>query len=292
MAGQTGDNITSWSNIKTLLNTAGVIKGAALADGAVTSAKLADGAVTTAKVGDKQITKAKLDQDLQDTFTKMELPTLGRDIASYSWEELSQFTHSENITPAQLAYMVGGERTINVSGFGSRVIRCIGVNQDATVESQPNVLTFEFKDILTTRGMNSSDTTANGWGGSAMRSYLEGTVLNALPGDLKAVLKQVKKQYRKTNSGGNSTSNDHLFIMSEKEVFGSSNYGSEGTWYHYYSQSNNNGARVKNYNGGAGYWWLRSVYDSTYFAYVGNDGGLYYDGNASSAGGCVPCFCI
>ena len=139
--------------------------------------------------------------------------------------------------------------------------------------------------------MNSSNTTSGGWASSAMRTFMNGELLSKFPQYVQDVIVEVKKPYCATANGATQYSNDKLFIASEKEIFGTSSYGNDGTQYEYWSINNTNNARIKKLNGSAQYWWMRSVSDSASFRSVSADGSA---GNyrASYSRGCVPCFCI
>ena len=158
--------------------------------------------------------------------------------------------------------------------------------------------------------MNSSSTNSGGWKSSQMRTNIcgtslsnySGTIIAVIPAALRAVLKSVTKY---TNNTGNSSAasavtatTDYFFLLSEYEVFGSTNYAnsneaSKQAQYSYYSAGN---SKVK-YNHSAtsskARWWLRSPVASstTYFAYVG----IYGSGSSYSAHyshGFTPGFCV
>ena len=158
--------------------------------------------------------------------------------------------------------------------------------------------------------MNSSSTNSGGWKISQMRTNIcgtslsnySGTIIAVIPAALRAVLKSVTKY---TNNTGNSSAasavtatTDYFFLLSEYEVFGSTNYAnsneaSKQAQYSYYGAGN---SKVK-YNHSAtsskARWWLRSPVASstTYFAYVGT----YGSGSSYSAyysHGFAPGFCV
>lgn len=91
-----------------------------------------------------------------------------------------------------------------------------------------------------------------------MRSTHLPTILNLMPAEVKAAIKEVQK---KTSAGSQSssiqTTNDKLFPLSEIEIFGSTkfSFAGEGTQYAYYKAGN---SKVKNLSGSAHTWWERS----------------------------------
>ena len=173
-------------------------------------------------------------------------------------------------------------------------IDIIGKNHDTYAAGGTAPLTFQMHDCYTeTKQMNSSNTNSCGWQNSAMRTTHLPAILNLMPAEVKAAIREVQK---KTSAGNQSssiqTTNDKLFLLSEIEIFGSTtySYAGEGTQYAYYQAGN---SKVKNRNGGADYWWERSPYssDSTFFCLVDRNGNASAT-SASSSNGVAFGFCF
>ena len=144
--------------------------------------------------------------------------------------------------------------------------------------------------------MNDENTTAGGWEASGLRSALATSGFNALPEDLRAVVKPV---YKATNNVGETNetdcvtyTSDYLWCFSATEICGeidwfwkefTDNMGnggyehldeilnSEGTQYRIFAEagvtavgSNNASIMQVNYHGTPCAWWMRSPYPLSY----------------------------
>lgn len=199
--------------------------------------------------------------------------------ADNEWSEIIAACQSGNV-PA--SWVVGNYKNMTINGKAYR-IDIIGKNHDTYASGGTAPLTFQMHDCYTeTKQMNSSNTNSGGWNSCAMRSTHLPAILNLMPAEVKAAIREVQK---KTGAGSQSssiqTTNDKLFLLSEIEIFGSTTYSfaGEGKQYDYYKAGN---SKVKNLNGSAYDWWERSPYssDSTAFCYVYSNG----DANAVGAG--------
>ena len=126
-----------------------------------------------------------------------------------------------------------------------------------------------------------------------MRTSTMATLLNQLSSDLKSVLKFVNKVTSVGNSSsGLETTSDKLFLLSEIEVFGATqySYAGEGKQYEYYTAGN---STIKKVNGSANYWWERSPYsgDTSNFCSVNGSGNASND-YASNSHGVSFGFCV
>ena len=150
--------------------------------------------------------------------------------------------------------------------------------------------------MASTRQMNSSNTNAGSFAGSAMYSWLSGTIYPNLPTELKDAIKAVNK---KTSSGGGSsvirTDAMYLWLFAEIEVFGTTTYSvaGEGTQYPYFATAAERIKRLSNGAGAATYWWERSPYTgySYRFCGVATSGAANHDSAGDSGGVCFG-FCI
>ena len=141
---------------------------------------------------------------------------------------------------------------------------------------------------------------------SPRRTWLNSDYYNALPSDLKSLIKPVQKKscYSSGSAGGNQseTTSETCWLASNREIFGqdippsfdSSTTAVDGTQYSYYSTQSN---RVKKLGktGPAYSWWSRSGFllsiGSVYFVHCNTDGSqLYY--YPSTAYGLAPCFSL
>lgn len=144
-----------------------------------------------------------------------------------------------------------------------------------------------------------SNVNEGGWASSAMRSWLNTRVLNAIPDQWRLILQKVDV---KSTAGNMSTtefvtSEDYLWLPSCKEVnFNVSTAGYSGESNATFNLFPDNASRIKymeNGEGAAYYWWLRSP-DAGYatnFNIVGSDGGGN-SGSASGTNGVCFGFCI
>ena len=163
--------------------------------------------------------------------------------------------------------------------------------------------------------MNASNTNSGGWNGSSMRKTLlgnsgtptsppSGSLLAALPADLRAVMKAVTKYSDNTGGGSNTASyvtstTDYLFLLSEFEYHGARTYANSAeqnyqAQYDYYKAGNSKIHYKHNATGTAAYAWCRSVNSgsSSIFCRVYTDGSASSGTNARYSYGVAPGFCV
>lgn len=219
---------------------------------------------------------------------------VGATLEATSWDNIaavSKFGQAPNY------WEVGDKKNITVNGV-TYAAQIIGFDHDTLTTADGSRtkagITFQLVDCLkTTYSMNSSNTNVNGWRGSTMRTSTMATLLNQLSSDLKSVLKFVNKVTSKgNNQSGLETTSDKLFLLSEIEVFGATqySYAGEGKQYEYYTAGNNT---IKKVNGSANSWWERSPYsgNTADFCRVASRGTATYD-YASGSGGVSFGFCV
>ncbi len=203
--------------------------------------------------------------------------------ADNEWSEIIAACQSGNV-PA--SWVVGNYKNMTINGKAYR-IDIIGKNHDTYAAGGTAPLTFQMHDCYDeTKQMNSSNTNSGGWQNSAMRTTHLPAILNMMPAEVKAAIRDVQKKSSAGNQSSSiQTTNDKLFLLSEIEIFGSTTYSfaGEGKQYDYYKAGN---SKVKNLSGSANFWWERSPYssDSTYFCCVHSGGSAGADGAGASRG--------
>ena len=209
-----------------------------------------------------------------------------------SWENIIEACQSGQVPDTWVA---DGScyKDMEINGTNYR-IDIIGKDHDTYAAGGTAPLTFQMHDCYRiTYQMNSSNTNSGGWTNCAMRSTRLPAILNMMPAEVKAAIKEVQK---KTSAGSQSssiqTTNDKLFLLSEIEIFGSTkfSFAGEGTQYAYYKAGN---SKVKNLSGSAYNWWERSPHSSgsAYFCRVDRDGSADA-GSASGSRGVAFGFCF
>ena len=150
--------------------------------------------------------------------------------------------------------------------------------------------------LLGNAEMNATATNNGGWGSCQMRTRECADLLNCLPSDLQAVVKTTTKY---TSAGGESTnivsSSDKIFLLSEFEIFGTTNYSVSGEkdYQQQYSWYSNHSKVKYNSSDSKVSWWERSPYHSysAGFCRVTADG-YASDSAAHYSNGVAPCLCI
>ena len=152
-------------------------------------------------------------------------------------------------------------------------------------------LTFGMVDCCGKYPMNSSHTNEGGWGASLMRT----STMESLKTGMPSTMAQVRIPYYRSPGIAVNYNDDYMFLPTEKEVFGARSYSPFGeanslVQYAYYK---NGGSMIKNYDGSAAWWWLRSVYSSNSqeFCCMTAKGSVAVN-EAGFAGGTAPCFCV
>ena len=219
---------------------------------------------------------------------------VGATLEATSWDNIAAVS---KLGQAPNYWKVGDKKNITVKGV-TYAAQIIGFDHDTLTTADGGRtkagITFQLVDCLNkTYSMNGSDTNANGWRGSTMRTSTMAKLLNQLSSDLKSVLKFVNKVTSKgNNQSGLETTSDKLFLLSEIEVFGATeySYAGEGKQYEYYTAGN---STIKKVNGSAYDWWERSPYSgsTSFFCSVGS-GGNASRGTASYSTGVSFGFCV
>lgn len=214
-------------------------------------------------------------------------------LANNTW---AQIAAASEAGVAASTWSVGDTKNITVGGE-TLTVEIVGFNHDDLASGGKAGITFGLKNLMAnTRQMNSSNTNAGGFTGSDMYDWLQGTLLNSLPSDLRAVLKSVNK---KTSAGSQSstinTNAMKIFLFSEIEIFGSVTYSKsgEGSQYSRFATASSRIKYLSNGSGSANLWWERSPYgdSSVSFCFV-SSGGNAGNSSASNSWGVCFGFCV
>ena len=232
--------------------------------------------------------------------TSVELPV---SFATDSWNVISKAVKENNYP-----YQVGDTKTIDMGDLGTHTVRVANTSACTAGETSETACGFvmEFVDIITTYSMNLTNTSVGGWPASAMRTYVNDTVYNVLPSDLKNVIAEttVVSGHGSTSGEENFTSSDKLYLLSPKEVWGKDETSishdtaeAETRQLDYYKNkgatTSNYSEAIKQYNGLNTIWWLRTAnsYSTHNFSPVHSNGG-WSDANAGDINGVSPAFRI
>ena len=281
------------------------------------------------KVNDDTFIMPEHDVKLRGTWTKIgieknmngEVKKLSR-FATDSWETIVRNVREGNTDQ----YDVGDERDIDLGTLGVHRIRIANKSTPAECSQAGFSQTacgfvLEFADVITTHNMNPAGEykginyqygwNVDGWPASAMRTYVNSDIYNAIPEALRngIIDTTVVSGHGSTAGETNFTSTDKLYLLSTHEVWedvdGDPNSGIHkyDTAYNqtrqldYYAGKNvttsNYAEAIKQQNGSNYSWWLRSA-GSNYDNRFNN---VYYDGdwnanNATATNGVAPAFRI
>lgn len=181
-------------------------------------------------------------------------------LADNTWSQIAAACDSND--PILDSWNIGDAKDAVVNGETLTFV-IVGKNHDDLADGSGKAkLTFGMKELMaSTRQMNSSQTNIGSFAGSAMYSWLSGTIYPNLPVDLRDVIKAVDK---KTSSGRATstirTDEMHLWLFAEIEVFGTvtCSFAGEGAQYQYFTDESKRIKKLSNGAGAASRWWLRS----------------------------------
>jgi len=161
-------------------------------------------------------------------------------------------------------------------------------------ENTENHILFTFRNCITTKRINATDTNTGGFANSELRKYLEGVFALGLKQAIGDYLLPVRRLL--STKGGWGWSNDTVFLPTEREVWGCPVWG-ETDWdggaqaqYPIFFFTVYKGKRI---NGSRQWYWCASPSASSaaYFCNIYSNiyANYYY---ASAAGGVAPAFCV
>lgn len=223
------------------------------------------------------------------------IPTYSEVLSENTWAQIAEAV--ANNDPIVDSWQIGDTKDEVVAGE-TLTFTIVGKDHDDKSDGTGKAkLTFGMTQLMNnTRQMNSSNTNAGSFAGSALYAYLRDTILPGMPEELRAAIKPVNKQ-TSSGSGSSAIRNDSmsLWLFSEVEIFGTTTYsfGGEGFQYSYFATAANRIKRLFNGMGEVSVWWERSPRSdySIHFCCVATSGAAHYHRASYSYGVCFG-FCI
>ena len=287
-----------YTSIKNKLdNDATVVKAKSSVNGTLT--------VTLDKVATESVTE---EYTCKLEFNAVERDTIGKEnipdpvsFTSDSWKTIQKAVQTGNASK----YNVGDTKEVDLGDLGTHTVRIANMSV-CTTETSETACGFvvEFVDIITNELFN-VDENVGGWRDSELRTYVNGTIYNALPSELQNVITTTKviSGHGSTEGETNFETQDKLYLLNAQEVWSTNDYdtsvGTSKQLDYYKNQgvtaSSYAGAKKQNeqYDGIAVAWWLRSAHSSstTRFLIV-NDNGDWNRSYAYDSNGVSPAFRI
>ena len=281
-----------YTSIKNKLdNDATVVKAKSSVNGTLT--------VTLDKVATESVTE---EYTCKLEFNAVERDTIGKEIPAFqkdSWATIAANVKSGNTSK----YNVGDTKEVDLGELGKHTVRISNMSACESETSETACgFVVEFADIITRHQFNSTNTNVGGWRDSELRTYVNGTIYNALPSDLQNVIISTKviSSHGKTSGETNFETQDKLYLLNAQEVWSTNDYdtsvGTSKQLDYYKNQgvtTSSYAGAIKQYNGSNSYWWLRSAFsdDALSFLNVNNDGDWDSD-DANTSDGVSPAFRI
>ena len=195
--------------------------------------------------------------------------TVTKAFSDCSWSEISEYVGMAENGKIDLSakWNIGDTKDVTLTTGETIKLQIADFYHDTFEDGTTASITLVMKDCLNAEApMNSSNTNSGGYPASNMASYVESNIYDKLPEDLKAVVAPVKKKCYTSYNDANSLSevSSNVWLLSEAEVYGYITEGfsvgtGEGSKYTIFNEEN----RVKNRNGQAISWWVRSSYSGS-----------------------------
>ncbi len=207
-----------------------------------------------------------------------------------SWKTIQKAVQTGNTSK----YNVGDTKEVDLGNLGTHTVRISNMSECTNGEISETACGFvvEFVDMIAT-SQNSYYNGANkgGWAKSEIRGYLNHVWLESFPSDLQQMITTTKviSGHGPTAGETNFETQDKLYLLSSEEIysdFSSSSYAEDDTsvgtskQLDYYKNqgvtTSNYAGAIKQYNGTANYWMLRTAeakYD-VMFLFVDASGGF------------------
>ena len=213
--------------------------------------------------------------------------------ANNSWETIIAACRSGNVPDS---WAIGNSKNMTINGTDYQ-IDIIGKNHDDYADGSGKApLTFQMHNSYgTAYAMNSTSTNVGGWKECAMRNTHLPAILALMPAEVQSGIRAVSKITLSRDTSGiptMDTTSDKLFLLSEVEVFNSTENSAsgEGSQYAYYGAS---GSTVKTLNGARTSWWLRSPMRTSDYSFCASSaGGAPTNLNATDERGAAFAFCF
>ena len=271
------------------------------------SANLVGGAGTTYNSSYIDKTYARIDKSsTPGYFTDIADKSSGpNSFATDSWPTIINAVKNNNIGK----YNVGDTKEIDMGSYGTHTLRIANTTTPSDCSTSGFSQTacgfvLEFVDVITNYQMNSTSTNSGGWPSTSMRTFLNNSIYNSLPSDLKsAIITTTVVSGHGSSGSSNFTSTDKLYLLATKEIYRDWSYSYDTAYkltrtLDYYTAqgvttSKYSGAIKKN-GSSASSWWLRSASssDSDIFCYIPTTGSWNRSDVASLSYGVSPAFRI
>ena len=238
-------------------------------------------------------------------------PSEPNSFATDSWKTIINAVKNNNIGK----YNVGDTKTIDMGTYGTHTLRIANTSTPSECSGTGFSQTacgfvLEFADLITTHPMNDSATNTGGWPATTMRTFVNDSIYNALPSDLRNSIMNttVVSGIGSSDSSGSATcfkSTDKLYLLAPREIY--NNY--DGT----YDTANSltrtldyyitQGVTTTNYSGAIKrgenisynqWWWLRNANSQLNYSFsmVYDNGSFINNFGANQSIGVSPAFRI
>lgn len=196
-------------------------------------------------------------------------------------------------------YKLGQYKPLDLGDEGIINMQIVGMDVDELSDGTGYApLTFIGIEALHTTAAMRTDGQSLAWPTSAMRSYLNDSIMTLIPSSVSDRIQNVKKTYGTTRSsasgaypGGTGLNVDTLWIPSLREVRGTANYVHEDQGVRYDKLFTEAESRIKTHDGVAAAYWLRSGGAYKKFMYVTASGELFASDVATKMG-VILGFCL
>ena len=202
-----------------------------------------------------------------------------------TWDQVIASTQ----TGKYKTFTVGAMKELDLGTEGIVHMQIVGIDADELADGSGYApLTFISKELLnTSHRMNPAKTPSSapydegtgaigGWEKCEMRSYLKDTIKLLVPENVRNAIKNVTKYSNIFDTSGtkvlNHVTSDDVWIPSGREIAGGTSFESIGPVYTDVFDSA--AARIKNRNGSAYFWFLRSTIDTNRFNCVFKTGSV------------------
>lgn len=173
-----------------------------------------------------------------------------------SWDTIIQ--NIDNKTYQK--YDIGQYKPLDLGTQGIINMQLVAVDEDVTPNGDAIPLTFIGKELLnTSHRMNATNTNADGWAATGMRTYLKNTIKPLIPSNIIKRIWTVNKTYWNRTSRSTLISEDKLWIPSYREMLGSTRYETTGPLYTVVYKDNDSRKKHKANSTNNNYYWLRTA---------------------------------